>query len=134
VLEFPLGELLHQRSELAVATSELAKLQSTNGALARDIGSLREPSGIAALAHGQYGLVGRGQRAYEVLAPASTVGGPVPALAPHAISSVDVVVPSAASLAPASARSATGSADGTSDTGSLWSRVVDRLAFWRWAF
>jgi len=123
-LELPLGELLRQRGELARVSRQLALVTGRNTALAGEIASLRRPATIAALAERDYGLVRRGQRSYVVL-PSTGAGS---ALAAASIAPTDVVPTSAAALAGAGPARRTGRSAG------LWGRVLDRLAFWRWAF
>lgn len=135
VLELPMGELLHQRGQLAAVSGQLARLQATNRALAGDVASLRQSSTVAAIAHAEYGLVRPGQRAYAVLASgAGATGAVAPALVQRAVPKVDLVVPAAGFLGSGTAGLAAASADGTSTVGSLWTRALDRLEFWRWAF
>ncbi|HUY30049.1 MAG TPA: septum formation initiator family protein [Acidimicrobiales bacterium] len=133
VVELPVGELLHQRSQLALVSRDLARVDASNAALSADVASLSKSSTIAAIAHGEYGLVARGERAYTVVAPDSS-GAPPAGLVRRRIPAVDLVLPSADALLAGSPHRSASSADGTATTGSLWSRVVDRLAFWRWAF
>ena len=128
--EVPFGELAHQRGELATATGQLARIRSLDQQLASDVSSLRESSTIAAIAHGEYGLVRPGQQAYVLLGSGAAgrraaPSGAAPSLVQHALAQSDLVVPSVDALAtPVSADS----------SASLWSRVIDHLAFWRWAF
>ena len=133
VVELPIGELLHQRTQLALVSGELARVDATNAALAGDITALGKAATIASIAHAEYGLVRSGQRAYSVVAPGSS-GAVAPGLASHVVPGVDLVLSSAnALLAEQTTRPRT-NVDGTPATGSLWSRVLDRLEFWRWAF
>ncbi len=123
--EVPFGELAHQRGELATAAGQLARIRSLDQQLASDVSSLRESSTIAAIAHGEYGLVRPGQQAYVLLGSGAASRGAAPSLVQHVLAQSDLVVPSVDALAtPVSADS----------SASLWSRVLDHLAFWRWAF
>lgn len=133
VLELPLGEMARQQGQLALASHELARLRATDATLTGDVGSLRQATTVAAIAHADYGLVGAGQRAYAVVATGgSSSGVTAPALRQQSIPRVDLVFPSAASLGLGPPSGA--SVDGTTTSGSLWNRVLDRLEFWRWTF
>ena len=129
--QLPLGELLHQRTQLSAAASELSVVEAHNRQLSGDVALLRERSTIATIAHQEYGLVLPGQRAYVVL-PAQARGATSSGLLDAGrLPAIDLVAGDTAALAgtgigagPAAARPA----------GSLWSKVFGRLAFWRWAF
>ena len=121
VLWFPLGELMGQRSNLGVLSAELTSVEAKNQALKADVSALHSNAAIAALAHGQYGLVGRGQISYVIL-PAKGSSSGAAALDPRPIPVADLV---AQDLAPAPSPPPTGTEPG------FWSRFVDRLEFWR---
>ena len=123
--EVPFGEIAHQNDELVTVTGQLARVRSLDQQLASEVSSLRQSSTIAAMAHGEYGLVRPGQQAYALLDSGGASHGAVPSLVQHRIVQSDLVVPSVDALAQPVARSS---------SGSLWSRVVGHLAFWRWAF
>ena len=123
--ELPVGELVHQHGELVTVTGQLDRIRSLDRQLASEVSTLHESSTIAAMAHGEYGLVRPGQRAYALLGSGSGSRGAAPSLVQHRLPRADLVVPSVDSLSlPAAGPSPT----------SLWSRVVGHLAFWRWAF
>ncbi|HUZ19100.1 MAG TPA: septum formation initiator family protein [Acidimicrobiales bacterium] len=133
VFELPVGEILHQRSEIAAVASELTAVQAHDAQLRSAVASLRKPPTIAAMAHQEYGLVRPGQRAYVVLPSAGSTAGQANTLAPRTIPEADLVPTDASSLLGAAPRGG-GSAGGPSAGGSLWHRMVQRLEFWRWAF
>lgn len=135
VFELPLPLLLHQRAALAATAGQLQMVEARNATIVRDIALLRGPAAVAAIAHGEYGLVQHGQLAYAVVGPsASATGGASSSLRDRAVPSADLVVPSADALGAASSAAASTGVEGASITGSIWSRFLDRLAFWRWAF
>jgi hypothetical protein len=81
---FPASELLHQRQQLASASSELHRLDEQNRSLRRQAKELETPAAVARIAQQQYDLVAPGEEAYQVLPPSnndagstlSTGGGP----------------------------------------------------------
>ncbi|HVC26397.1 MAG TPA: hypothetical protein VND23_11635 [Acidimicrobiales bacterium] len=133
VVELPVGEIMHQRGQLSVVSSELARVDAGNATLSADISALRRVSTVAAIAHAEYGLVRRGERAYTIVAPDAS-GAVAAGLVQHRIPVVDLVIPSADALLATARHRSRSSVDGASTTGSLWSRALDRLEFWRWAF
>jgi cell division protein FtsB len=126
--EFPLGQLMRGRAEVARATQHLSHLQAQNGALASEVSSLHQSATVARIAHEDYGLIAKGQQSIVVLpsrpaGASSTVGsGP--------LSATDVpgsdLVPSDAIVSP----TGTGASKGHQAVG-FWGRVVQRLEFWR---
>ncbi|MCU1489215.1 MAG: hypothetical protein JWM85_620 [Acidimicrobiaceae bacterium] len=128
VLELPLGELLRQRQDLASAGSQLAAVQAADKHLAADVASLKRPATVAAIAHQDYGLVQKGQRAYVVL---PTAGSPSALAGSGTIPTADLV-PS--SVSPYGSADSSGSSAPARPTAGLWRRVLDRLEFWRSAF
>ncbi len=136
--ELPVGELVHQQRELATAGAELSRVRALDALLSADIGSLRRTSTVEAIAHAEYGLVRPGEQAYSLPglgrpAKAGEPGGVAPGLETRALSPADLYLASPASLDPPPHRAPAG-VDGAPATGSLWSRVLGRLEFWRWAF
>lgn len=129
VVELPLSTLVHQRSAIAAASERLGAVQTENGRLAGQVASLSKPSTVAAIAHGEYGLVKPGQIAYTILpprgrgAPGALAAGPVPR--------EDLVPPTAS---PYGSAPAAGVAARRGPQPGLWNRVLDRLAFWRSVF
>ena len=132
IAELPIGELLHQRSDLASAQLQLKKVEANNSALRSDITALHKPSTIAAIAHAEYGLVKPGQRSYVILPAAG--GKTTNALANETLPASSVVASDGTGALNSPASGPTIGAGGTKMSGSVWNRVVDRLAFWRWAF
>ncbi|MHB1597498.1 MAG: septum formation initiator family protein [Acidimicrobiales bacterium] len=123
--ELPVGELVHQHGELSTLTAQLDRIQALDRSLSGEVSSLHDSATVAAIAHAQYGLVRPGQQAYALLEPGARSSGTVPSLVQGLVPRSDLVVLSAGSLA-SPAQVGAGR--------SLWSRVVGRLAFWRWAF
>lgn len=121
-IEFPLKELLAQRSQIAAAAQELSTIDNHNAALSAAIKSLSQPSQIAAIAHQEYGLVQPGQRSYVILPSASSKTAVDP-VAPGAIPVADL---GATGTSPTSPNTKTISAT----TQSLWHRFINRLEFW----
>ncbi len=145
ITQLPLSELLAQRAALRTVGGQLAVLDQRNAALRAGNASLSQPGTVAAIAHEEYGLVRPGQIAYVIL-PASGHGDPDAASLGTPVLSHSQMVSSSpqalTGIAPAGA-SGTGSeagaggraaAPGAGAGGSLLSRMLDRLAFWRWAF
>lgn len=139
--QLPLGELFHQRSQLSAAASELAVVDAHNRQLQSDVAALGRRSTIASIAHQEYGLVLAGQSAYVVLPVRSSGSGAARTAGPLALSpipAVGLVAGDALALAGTRAGNASGlgaaPAASAKPAGSLWSRAIDRMAFWRWAF
>lgn len=128
VLELPISTLVHQRGAIAAASEHLRAVDAENHRLAADVAALRKDSTVAAMAHGEYGLVKPGQVEYVIPhlpgsrgTSGALPGGQVPA--------GDLVPPTASPVGdPAAGHRATGHSRG------FWSQVLDRLAFWRGAF
>ena len=123
--ELPVGEMVQQHGELSTLTAQLDRIQALDRSLSGEVSSLHDSATVAAIAHAQYGLVRPGQQAYALLEPGTGSSSTAPSLVQRLVPRSDLVVPSAGSLSPP-ARVGT--------VRSLWSRVVGRLAFWRWAF
>jgi cell division protein FtsB len=133
VTQLPLGELLAQRGQIAVASRQLAVVDQRNAQLSAENRALAQPATVAAIAHQDYGLVHPGQLAYVILPAANDRGEGV--LGRVSISRSQMVSSDAAALtgiAPAAA--ATPSAGAGAGPASLLSRTLDHLEFWRWAF
>jgi hypothetical protein len=122
--EFPLGQLMRGRSSLAAATVQLAELKAQNRALAGQLASLHQDATIAGIAHAEYGLVAKGQRAVVVLpTPGSSSGSS----APLSASTVPI-----SDLVPTDAIVSPGAAGGVvAKRPSFWSRLAQRLEFWK---
>lgn len=124
VFELPVGQLLRQRGDLARLNAELHNTRAADRHLSGEILALNRPATVAAIAHAEYGLVHPGQRAYAVL-PAAGSGAELTARPSLPLS--DLVPPSVSPYAPLAGPPP------APRTG-LWQRVMNRLAFWRWAF
>jgi|GEM_PF-1496525 hypothetical protein len=130
VVEFPVSELFHQRAELSSTTHELSVIEEQNAALSSMISSLKDNAAVAAIAHSDYGLIFPGQISYVVLPSGKDVPGEANTLAQEPIPASDVVPSDANSLISA----ASGISTSSKTSGDIWSRVEQRLFFWRWAF
>lgn len=102
---FPLTALYHQRQALSSTSAQLAQLQAQDRQLRQEKARLSQPAEIARIARQQYQLVAPGQRAYEVLPPASAGGGST--LYPGDPARQPVVTPSASGELPPGASSST---------------------------
>lgn len=130
---FPVSGLLHQRQQLAAASSQLHQLHVENQALSHRAKQLETPAAVGRIAQQQYNLVTPGEQAYQVLPPASANGDGT------------LTTPTAASGAPGAAGSAAGGAPtgttgrataattrtASSTSGGFLERVVQTLEFWR---
>ena len=120
--EFPLGQLLHERTVIATTGAELQRLQAANRSLAGQISSLHQPATVGRIAHEEYGLVQKGQSSIVVL-PSPGDGGGVDPLATSGIPSSNIVPSDALVASPATTGSGT-------EQG-FWSRLLNRLEFWK---
>lgn len=118
--QLPIGELVHQRSDLATVDAELGAAHAAVSRLRHDVASLGQPQTIANIAHQDYGLVNKGQTTYVVL-PSS---GAASQLSTPAIPTGDLMPSSLSPYAAVKAAIAR-------PAGSLWHRVLKRLEFWR---
>jgi cell division protein FtsB len=122
---FPASDLLHQRQQLAAASSELQQLNAQNRSLHHQAKDLETPAAVGRIAQQQYDLVKPGEQAYQVLPPSSSDGdGTLGATGTGARTSAT------RSSASRGTHGATGARSGTSPTGFL-GRVVQTLEFWR---
>ena len=122
---FPVSGLLHQRQQLAAASSELRQLNTQNQSLRHQAKQLETSAAVGRIAQQQYDLVAPGEQAYQVLPAASTGGSGTLATAPAGSGT-------APGRAPAGAPSGAGggTTPARSSTGFL-GRVVQTLEFWR---
>jgi cell division protein FtsB len=147
---FPAGALLDQRSALSKTDSNLSQLRQQDRQLAREKALLSQPGEVARIARQDYGLVGPGQRSYEVLPPSARKGSSAYAgdpglqpLAPPNAGAVPGDPGSGASKSGSNAQKHSGTA-GTSSHQStpttttttapprgVWGRIVNTLEFWR---
>ena len=122
---FPVSGLLHQRQQLAAASSELRQLNAQNRTLQHRAKALETTAAVGRIAQQQYDLVAPGEQVYQVLPAASSNGN-----------GTLTTAPAGSTPAPGSkAGSGTTAADrtashGRSTTGFL-GRVVQTLEFWR---
>ena len=81
---FPASEVVSQRAALSSAAHELSSLDAANRVLAAQASALSDPATVQSLARHDYGFVGQGDRAYDILPapgaddPTSTSSGYVP--------------------------------------------------------
>lgn len=129
VLETPFSTLVHQRSAVAAAAVRLRAVEAENARLSHEVTALRQPSTVASIAHGEYGLVKPGQVAYEIPGLAGPRSGDGTLGRAH-VPTGDVIPPT---VSPYGATGATTTAPKRPAAG-LWTQVVNRLAFWRSAF
>jgi hypothetical protein len=127
--EFPLGQLMRGRADVAHATQQLTQLQGQNRVLASEVSSLHQGGTVARIAHEDYGLVAKGQKSIVVLPSrvAGAQGGPAGAgpLSATGVPKTDLV-PSDAIVSP------TGPATPKAHKpAGFWERVLQRLEFWR---
>jgi cell division protein FtsB len=144
---FPASSLLHQRSNLASASTELSQLHQQDAALAQERKNLSDSSEIARIAREQYQLVNPGQQAFEVLPPsdASETGtpyagdpgatGPVAPsaaaeLPPASVTTTTTTAPATGTTHPGSSHSDS-SAHTSADTTGFLGRMLHTLEFWR---
>jgi cell division protein FtsB len=133
VTQLPVGELLGQRAQLRTLGAQLTVLAQRNAALRAENDALRQPATVAAIAHQYYGLIRPGQRAYVIL-PDAGDGNPS-SLGTPSLSRSQIVSSSAAAITGVGSPAVSGaSAAGGAPGGSLLSRTLDHLEFWRWAF
>ncbi len=125
--QFPLNQLLGERTAVRQEGQQLIQLNAENRSLAGQIASLRQPDTIARLAHERYGLVAVGDQSLVVLP--SVAGQPA-----SSSDSLDSPVVPKSDLVPSdsliSASGATGSGSVGTPAG-FWSELVQRLEFWK---
>jgi len=124
--EFPFGELMRGRATTAEESAQLSRLQAQNRVLADQVVSLYEDATVARIAHAEYGLVSKGERSVIVL--------PSPSAEPGAGSgplNATTVPPS--DLVPTDAIVSPGGGAGGKPVkqGGFWSRLLERLEFWK---
>lgn len=125
-VQFPLTQLWHEHSAEAAASHELQELRQADSALSKQVAALEQPATVARIAHQDYGLVARGETYVVVLpGPADTYGGAGPL--------ADTKLPASA-LVPSDATVAAPASDGSGPSTrgeSFWSRLLQRLEFWK---
>ncbi len=120
--EFPLGQLMRGRAAMSEASSQLSRLQAQNRALTAEVVSLHQDATVARIAHAEYGLVSKGQRSVVVLPLPSAGSGPLGATT---VPRSDLV-PTDAIVNPA-----VGGDGKVVKRVGFWSRLVQRLEFWK---
>ncbi len=124
--EFPLGQLTRARATAATASSQLSRLKSENRQLASEVASLHKDATVARIAHSEYGLVSSGDRAVIVLPAAGAKAAPVSGpLGPNMIPKADIFPTDAIVASGASPSTKAGKPE------SYWSRLLQRLEFWK---
>ena len=127
--EFPLGQLMRGRAEVAQATQQLTQFQGQNRALASAVRSLHQDGTVSRIAHQDYGLVAKGQRSVVVL-PSRVPGAGAHGDGSGPLSATSVpktdLVPSDAIVSPTSPATST-----APKPPGFWERVLHRLEFWR---
>jgi cell division protein FtsB len=122
--EFPLGQLIRSRASLSAATAQLSELKAQDHALDGQLASLHQDATIAGIAHAEYGLVTKGQKAVVVLpSPGASSGGSAP-LSASTVPTSDLV-PTDAIVSPSSGGGVSVKRPG------FWSRLAQRLEFWK---
>jgi len=119
---FPFGELMHQRGELATLSGALAAVNAKNLTLRSEASALGSDPVVSALAHGDYGLVKRGDTAIVILPGKGSSGG-AGALGLKPIPGTDLVAQDVAAVPVATLPNG--------EQPGFWSRFADRLEFWR---
>lgn len=127
VTQFPLNELLGERSAVRQESAQLTELKAENKSLAAAISALHQPGTIARLAHEKYGLVSVGEQSFVVLP--SVAGEPGSSRNPLDSTTVPKsdLVPSDALISPGSS---SGSGSGGQPEG-YWAKLLQRLEFWK---
>jgi hypothetical protein len=122
---FPASTLLHQRAQLAAASTELGQLNHENAALRHQEKQLRTPATLGRIAQQQYDLVPPGDQAYQVLPPSGSG------------SSDGILSPTQTATGGSSARTqgrvgaGSGSTSSLGTSGSFFGRLLQTLEFWR---
>lgn len=128
---FPASNLLHQRSQLAAASTQLNRLDRQNAALRHREKQLRTPTTLGRIAQQQYDLVPPGEQAYQVLPPSGSgnADGSFASTPTRAGGSGGAGTGSHGTAGRAVGGPGSGSSAGTS--GSFLGRVLRTLEFWR---
>jgi cell division protein FtsB len=125
--QFPLNQLLGERAAVRQESQQLTQLNAENRSLTAQIGSLHQPDTIARLAQERYGLVPVGDQSFVVL---PSVAGQ------HASSSspLDSTVVPKSDLVPSDSLISGSGTPGSGSVGTpagFWSKLVQRLEFWK---
>jgi hypothetical protein len=115
---------MRSRASLSAATAQLSELKAQDHALDGQLASLHQDATIAGIAHAEYGLVTKGQKAVVVLpSPGASSGGSAP-LSASTVPTSDLV-PTDAIVSPSSGGGVSVKRPG------FWSRLAQRLEFWK---
>jgi cell division protein FtsB len=119
--EFPLGQLMSGRAALGQDRLQLRQLDAENRQLSQQLSSLRQPGTIVGIAHAEYGLVTKGEQSIVVLpSPHDRSADPLRS----------TTVPSS-DLVPTDAIVSPGGVPAGGRGAGFWSRLLQRLEFWR---
>jgi cell division protein FtsL len=125
--QFPLNQLLGERSALQQQSRQLTELKAENRSLAADISALHQPGEIARLAQEKYGLVTVGDQSLVVLPSVAGQAGSSPSPLGSTTVPQSDLVPSDALIAPGGPSTGGSGANGES----FWTKLVQRLEFWK---
>ncbi len=131
----PLGALLRGRATVATESLQLSALRAANRTLAAQVKALSQPATVDQIAHEDYGLILPGQRSVVVLPGPSAAGsnGASGPLATETVPPSDLLA-SDSILAPPEPAGASAGTHAAAAGGGFWSRVVDKLEFWKSVF
>ncbi|MHB1510329.1 MAG: FtsB/FtsL family cell division protein [Acidimicrobiales bacterium] len=123
--EFPLGQLTRARAAAGTASLQLSRIKSGNRQLASEVASLHKDATVASIAHREYGLVAKGDQAVIVLPSVGAKTAAPGPLGPNMIPKADIF--------PTDAIVASGASPSTKavKSESYWSRLMQRLEFWK---
>lgn len=137
---FPLTGLLSQGAALSRTARDLSTVEAQNRTLAGQAGALSSPSIVDDLARQEFGLVPRGQRAFDVLPAAAgtpgSISGQVPLdespVSPGSARSQSLIgiPPPPAGDEHHERRAASSAHAGSAEPHGYWARVVRSLEFW----
>jgi cell division protein FtsB len=135
---FPASSLLHQRTDLAGTSGQLAALHKQDAALAQEKKNLSDAGEIGRIAREQYQLVDPGQRAYEVLPPSgaaaagTTYAGDPGSTGPAAPSATPELPPGAVTTTTTpNGRAGHAAPSAPAASSGLLTRMLHSLEFWR---
>jgi cell division protein FtsB len=125
--QFPLNQLLGERSAVQRESRQLTQLTAENRSLTEQISSLHQPGTIARLAQERYGLVTVGEQSLVVLpSAAGRTGSTTDPLGSTTVPQDDLM-PSDALISPAGG-AGSGSVGGQAG---FWTKLLQRLEFWK---
>lgn len=127
---FPASDLLHERQQLAAASTQLHHIHQQNQTLRREAKDLQTPAAVGRIAEQQYGLVPSGEQAYQVVGPGTVGGNNLTAATPTtAAGSGHAGAVGSGHPGASGPTGASGRAGATS--GGFVERVLHTLEFWR---